>query len=997
MMSRHRALALLFICTCWACDDGTAGAPNAADAADVGPQPDAGPVPRCGDTNIDENEACDDGNTQSGDGCSATCVIERCGDGVKQPREGCDDGNTEDADGCSRSCEPEVCGNRVVDPGETCDDGNTATGDGCNAVCVLERCGNGTLDVGEQCDDGNVVAGDNCNALCRVECGNGALDPGEECDDGDTVDGDGCAADCQSECGNGRVDGVVEECDDGNRVDGDGCTARCLFECGNGALEGAEECDDGNALSGDGCSLDCRFECGDGTVEAGFGEACDDGNRVSGDGCNTACELECGNGALEGAETCDDGGTLGGDGCSETCTLECGDGRQNPNPDIEQCDDGNREPDDGCDRNCQFECGDGEITGDETCDDGNREPDDGCDADCRLECGNGRPDRGEQCELGENGCGPDCQLLNGSPIAVVNQTLQLEGFIDDADPVWNRPGPGCEAAGGQNDAFYEAFRIGNTTGAAQQLAITASWIGDGYIHVYADPFDPGRRDGCIVGDDDFVIRPGDRAIHGSQLLNIDIAAGQFLTIIASTYSARSAIGAYSIEVVTQGVCPDGAVDPTEECDDDNLENGDGCTDQCMITPICGDGLVNVEGEICDDGNIDDGDGCDSACSFELIQREARYGRIDERLPASGVDQIQVLYPERSPVRVVPSTDAEDCPITIRVFLDFDGQRFEIAQLDGCDGADLNMPAGIATFEVENTSEDVIDYRLWLTRGDPGPGSRRATEADPDLFNVVVTAEDVAVEAEDGGMIDSRPVGVAAFGPQCGQRAPTVVWPENVGAPVQRAQVGAYHCDLRMLPEGEFIVRYASEGAPGARYILEKFTDNGVCGDDVLGIGEACEPEDPRSAPGLCVECRTGCAVNFDRDGPLGFIFRDFLWVPEGGRGEIARSRPVEIGSISSLQLPLVTGENARVEFWARVNIDPDDVAFFMVDFDLATASYLTEEDWTRHIYPLTPGQHDLSWAHLWRNSLRLPDPSLMIDDIVIFGAIEGCPSDLEAP
>nr|PZN26627.1 MAG: hypothetical protein DIU78_07230 [Pseudomonadota bacterium] len=30
----------------------------------------------CGNSRVDPGEACDDGNTQSGDGCSATCCLE---------------------------------------------------------------------------------------------------------------------------------------------------------------------------------------------------------------------------------------------------------------------------------------------------------------------------------------------------------------------------------------------------------------------------------------------------------------------------------------------------------------------------------------------------------------------------------------------------------------------------------------------------------------------------------------------------------------------------------------------------------------------------------------------------------------------------------------------------------------------------------------------------------------------------------------------------------
>ena len=71
----------------------------------------------------------------------------------------------------------------------------------------------------------------------------------------------------------------------------------------------------------------------------------------------------------------------------------------------------------------------------------------------------------------------------------------------------------------------------------------------------------------------------------------------------------------------------------EECDDGNLENGDGCDSNCQIEDgwictvldeevsmisacqVCGNSLV--EGyEQCDDGNTDAGDGCNPTCVIE---------------------------------------------------------------------------------------------------------------------------------------------------------------------------------------------------------------------------------------------------------------------------------------------------------------------------------------------------------------------------------------------
>jgi fibro-slime domain-containing protein len=371
----------------------------------------------CGDGIVQSGETCDDGNTRPGDCCDGTCHIEPnckcenpspplpsapqicsstivCGDKIKEPGEACDDGNTVSGDGCSADCQ-------TVESGYTCATPGTA----CTAAPQYV-CGNGTLDSGEQCDDGNKNAGDGCSADCKVEpgyvcpaagkscatisfCGDGKVDyaRGEQCDDSNTAGGDGCSGTCQVEtgwvcdntappskcaytvvCGDKKLEGT-ETCDDGNNVGSDGCSATCQVEtgytcpivgaackpiCGDGALEGSEQCDDGNALSGDGCSSTCKLEpgymcstrgaacvatvCGDGQVQGS--EQCDDGTAANTGAyghCNPDCTLpvtcgsasspvgacanRCGDGILLAPEVCDDGNTASGDGCSADCTT----------------------------------------------------------------------------------------------------------------------------------------------------------------------------------------------------------------------------------------------------------------------------------------------------------------------------------------------------------------------------------------------------------------------------------------------------------------------------------------------------------------------------------------------------------------------------------------------------------------------------------------------------------------------------------------------------
>ncbi len=145
-------------------------------------------------------------------------------------------------------CSVARCGNAVVEFPEACDDGNTLSGDGCGGTCRSdETCGNGISELAEQCDCGSTTApsdaalcGDTYNGelICRDDCtlrrcGDGLLDPGEVCDDGNLVTADGCRADCMSEetCGNGVVDFAVgEQCDDDNLRNRDGCAASCLVE-----------------------------------------------------------------------------------------------------------------------------------------------------------------------------------------------------------------------------------------------------------------------------------------------------------------------------------------------------------------------------------------------------------------------------------------------------------------------------------------------------------------------------------------------------------------------------------------------------------------------------------------------------------------------------------------------------------------------------------------------------------------------------------------------
>ena len=63
-------------------------------------------------------------------------------------------------------------------------------------------------------------------------------------------------------------------------------------------------------------------------------------------------------------------------------------------------------------------------------------------------------------------------------------------------------------------------------------------------------------------------------------------------------------------------CGNGKVEATEECDDGNTADCDGCSARCRVETGCGDGVV-CDGEACDDGNTVDCDGCSSTCQVEI--------------------------------------------------------------------------------------------------------------------------------------------------------------------------------------------------------------------------------------------------------------------------------------------------------------------------------------------------------------------------------------------
>jgi len=96
------------------------------------------PANSCGNGALEAGEACDDGNADAGDGCDAGCLLE-LGAGPCTDHAQCGSGVCNTMAAAPVCAAPIGCGNSVLNDDEVCDDGNLKHGDGCSQSCTLEN------------------------------------------------------------------------------------------------------------------------------------------------------------------------------------------------------------------------------------------------------------------------------------------------------------------------------------------------------------------------------------------------------------------------------------------------------------------------------------------------------------------------------------------------------------------------------------------------------------------------------------------------------------------------------------------------------------------------------------------------------------------------------------------------------------------------------------------------------------------------------------------
>jgi len=371
-------------------------------------------------------------------------------------------------------------------------------------------------------------------------------------------------------CGNGTVEGA-ETCDDG--IETASCDSDCTaVSCGDSHTNTAagEECDDGNGSNTDACVGSCvAARCGDGYVRSGV-EQCDDGNLDDTDTCGNDCITNtCGNGSVDGGEACDPGSGGNIPTCDFDCTaVVCGDGVRNQ-PAGEGCDDGNTANGDGCSSTCLVEatCGNGIVESGEGCDDGNTTNGDDCDSTCHFECGAGTS-----------------VLTNGS---FASDISSWHSFTDGSgslswssgEALWTNTTAGTNVQVRQQDLALTgntAYRLSFKCRASP--ALTSMHIA---IIKHTSPFTSYVNEGVVLGECGtsmethqftFVTTPGDKT--DARLM---FQFGDFDTSGDSYYFDDVSL-APRVACVS---CGNGVLDPaTEECDDGNTTDGDGCSAVC---------------------------------------------------------------------------------------------------------------------------------------------------------------------------------------------------------------------------------------------------------------------------------------------------------------------------------------------------------------------------------------------------------------------------------
>jgi len=326
--------------------------------------------PACGDGKLEDDEACDDGNTVSGDGCSAQCAVEYghvcwavpsvccapCQAGYK--RTGCTVASARNTGSCV-ACEAGKYKGSTLLFSSTCSACQTdSSGKGNYSTVAAVICTeHGSCPIGQERAGHSINSAGTCTGCATgkykdiVGIYTSICQQFTACEKGTylfgyTASNRGTCADCDNgkyKPAKGYYSDLCKSCPPHTSTDQktindelSDCTCNSVLKTGTATIIGgwkknatsddsASYCADVNECTTNGHNCYASASCSN--TLGSFTCSCNSGY----DGTGTLCSTKCGDGLMwpcQGAcddnTLCDDGNLFKGDGCSETCTIETG-------------------------------------------------------------------------------------------------------------------------------------------------------------------------------------------------------------------------------------------------------------------------------------------------------------------------------------------------------------------------------------------------------------------------------------------------------------------------------------------------------------------------------------------------------------------------------------------------------------------------------------------------------------------------------------------------